>query len=340
MGNQMLNNLPHRRQEGWKWTDVGAAVKTTSAGLSEEACPQFTVSGGVVLARGTGHQGDGQMAKLAYEYSGESWTIYVPAGLKNASVTINGNNTGHSHISIMIDKGAELNLTENYSGGAFINIDFQMHVASGAKLIRTVLHEDPADAARIVTACIAMEDQTEIEQYVLSFGAGLTRIETRIYGEGEGIKCDLHGAYLLGGKRHCDMTSHVELSAPSAIIRQSVKGVAGDKSRGVFQGKFHVKRAAQLTDAEMRHDAMMLSDTCEVRAKPELEIYADDVACAHGNTVGALDESALFYMRQRGIPAAQARALLTEAFVAEAFEGMADNTAFMAKITAWLEANS
>ena len=86
----------------------------------------------------------------------------------------------------------------------------------------------------------------------------------------------------------------------------------------------------------------MLSDTSEVRAKPELEIYADDVACAHGNTLGALDESALFYMRQRGIPKAQARAMLTEAFVAEAFDDLAEDQhiIFTAEIRKWLEANS
>ena len=157
---------------------------------------------------------------------------------------------------------------------------------------------------------------------------------------GEKINMQVHGAYLLGGARHCDMTSYMDLGAKSAQINQSVKGVIADTARGVFQGKFHVRRPAQYTDAQMRHDAVMLSDTCHVRAKPELEIYADDVACAHGNTVGALDESALFYMRQRGIPARQARALLTQAFVSQAFDNMENNSEFMTKITDWLEQNS
>jgi len=116
-----------------------------------------------------------------------------------------------------------------------------------------------------------------------------------------------------------------------------------DKSRGVFQGKFHVRRPAQHTDAEMRHDALMLSDTSEIRSKPELEIYADDVACAHGNTIGQLDESALFYMRQRGIPLGEARALLTEAFVADVFDDLGDEDlreSLLGKIRAWLGAGS
>jgi len=127
---------------------------------------------------------------------------------------------------------------------------------------------------------------------------------------------------------------------PDCTIRQAVKGVVTDKSRGVFQGKFHVRRPAQHTDAEMRHDALMLSDTSEIRSKPELEIYADDVACAHGNTIGQLDESALFYMRQRGISLGEARALLTEAFVADVFDDLDDEglrESLLAKIREWLK---
>ena len=115
--------------------------------------------------------------------------------------------------------------------------------------------------------------------------------------------------------------------------------MTADKARGVFQGKFHVRRPAQHTDAEMRHDAIMLSDTSEIRSKPELEIYADDVACAHGNTIGALDESALFYMRQRGIPLSQARALLTEAFLASVFDTLEDEVmreSLIEKLRGWL----
>jgi len=107
----------------------------------------------------------------------------------------------------------------------------------------------------------------------------------------------------------------------------------------VFQGKFLVQRPAQHTDAEMRHDALMLSDSSEIRSKPELEIYADDVACAHGNTIGQLDESALFYMQQRGIPAAQARALLTEAFLADVFDDLDDEDlreSILGKLRGWL----
>ncbi|MEE9348362.1 MAG: Fe-S cluster assembly protein SufD [Robiginitomaculum sp.] len=335
--------LPHRRNEAWKWTDVRAFVPGNAAGISQEANPQFTASEEVKISRGDGHKGEGQMAKLAHYFAGESWNFYVAAGLKSATLDIENIARGHSHIAIMVDKGASLSMVEHHRAGSnsFANIDLQIHIAAGASLTRTIIHDDPADVTRISTACIAMEDDARLEQYTLSFGAGLTRFETRVHGEGENISAVINGTYLIDEKRHCDMTSHIELSAPNAHIRQAVKGVVTGKARGVFQGKFHVLQAAQLTDAEMRHDALMLSDSCEIRSKPELEIYADDVACAHGNTIGQLDEQALFYMRQRGIPVKAARALLTQAFVADVFDDMDDEDLradILAKITTWLEA--
>jgi Fe-S cluster assembly protein SufD len=111
-----------------------------------------------------------------------------------------------------------------------------------------------------------------------------------------------------------------------------------DGGRGVFQGKFHVPRTSgQQTDASMQHNALLLEEGAEVFAKPELEILADDVQCAHGNTSGALDAAQLFYLRQRGIPLTQARAMLTEAFIAQALEGAGDlEDALRAEAQAWL----
>ena len=106
-------------------------------------------------------------------------------------------------------------------------------------------------------------------------------------------------------------------AGPDGATTQLAKGVVRHQARGVFQGRIVVEEGADRTDARMGHHALILSDRAEVDAKPELEIYADDVACAHGNTVGALDEDALFYARQRGMPEAEARALLTEAFIGE-----------------------
>lgn len=346
MTTKALNALPHRRMEAWKWTDVRAKTSENQSGLSASCDPKLTPPDGLHIGQGDGHTADTPMGKIAAQFSGPSWQAYLPAGLSPSEpLLIEELGKGHARFALMIDKGASLTIVEHYRGeaGAFANTDMHVHLAEGASLTRIIVQDDPADCVRVATCCIAAEKDASIEQYTLSFGAALSRLETRLYGEGEGVEANINGAYLLNGNRHTDMTSHIDLKSPDCVIRQSVKGVVTDRSRGVFQGKFHVHRAAQHTDAEMRHDALMLSDNAEVRAKPELEIYADDVACAHGNTIGQLDESALFYMRQRGIPIAQAKALLTEAFVADVFDDVDDEemkTSLIDQVRDWLEARS
>jgi len=341
----ILKQLPHRRMEAWKWTDVQRAVPDGTSGLSSVMTPRFTPVKDVHISQRESHPSDHVMGKLAQSFTDQRWMIHVAKGVKpDGSVLIEDLQSGHGRIGVMLEQGAELTLVEHHKGkaGAFVNMDINIHLSEGAKLTRIIVQDDPEDMTRIATTRIAAETGAQITQYSLSFGGALTRLETRLYGQGENIQAVMNGAYLLSGKKHTDMTSHVELSHPNCHIRQSVKGVVTDKARGVFQGKFHVERAAQHTDAEMRHDALMLSDRAEIRSKPELEIYADDVACAHGNTIGALDDSALFYMRQRGIPMAQAKALLTEAFLASVFDDLADEgmkTSLMDQISKWLEAS-
>ncbi len=338
----LIENLPHRRIEAWKWTDLRRAVREDASGLAAEGTPTFTPPEGVFVSQGEGHMSDTVMGKLAANFAPQSWNVYVPADAKIGSpLVIEDLAQGHSRIAVMVDKGASLTIIEHHrSAAGFANIDIQIHLAESASLTRIIVQDDGPDMVRVATSCIAAETNAKLAQFTLSFGGALSRLETRLYGEGEGIDAVINGAYLLDGSRHCDMTSHIGLKSPDSVIRQAVKGVTTDKARGVFQGKFHVERAAQHTDAEMRHDALMLSDTSQIRAKPELEIYADDVACAHGNTIGQLDESALFYMRQRGIPLRQARALLMEAFLAGVFDDVADEAmreSLLGKIRAWLE---
>lgn len=341
-------SLPHRRNEAWKWTDVRKAARADQTGLTHQAIPHFDVPDGVTLAEGTSDdlKTDSPMADLARKLGGSVWTINVPEDAVIKTPLIIGNlSRGHARILITLGKMAELTITEHYLGdaGGFSNLDMTVELKAGAKLTRTIVHQDPEDHLRVATTHITAWEGAKIAQHTLSFGGALSRLETRVAGMGSDIQADIHGAYLLNGKRHADMTSYVDLTSTGSVIRQTIKGVVTDIARGVFQGKFHVRKPAQQTDAEMRHDALMLSDTSEIRAKPELEIYADDVACAHGNTLGALDESALFYMRQRGIPMAQARALLTEAFLAESFDDMTDESlqeSLMTQIRSWLEQNS
>ena len=342
---KLIENLPTRRDEAWKWTDVRGRARVGQAGLSVAGLPKFTLPEGITISETPTDDldTDNAMARLARNFGGKVWTITVPEGFSSDEpLIIDGLNRGHIRIRLDLGKGAKLSLIEHHAGdvGGFVNIDMTMTLKAGAELNRTIIHHDPEDCVRIATAHITAWTDAKINQYVLSFGGALSRLETRLAGMGKNINAVLNGAYLLSGKRHCDMTSYIDLTVPDCTIRQAVKGVVTDKARGVFQGKFHVRKPAQKTDAEMRHDALMLSDTCEIRAKPELEIYADDVACAHGNTIGQLDAEALFYMRQRGISLKEARALLTQAFVADVFDDLRDEDlrdSLLGKIRDWLK---
>lgn len=200
---------------------------------------------------------------------------------------------------------------------------FDWSVGEGAELTRIVIQtgkELPLSVTRVRLAAGA-----KYTQFVLSFGARLSRIETHVAVEGEGVEVTMNGAYLAGPGRHADLTSVIEHKAAGAVTRQLIKGVARKGGRGVFQGKIVVDRIAQKTDARQHHRGLLLEEGAEIFAKPELMIHADDVQCAHGNTAGGLDERSLFYMRSRGIPEAEARALLIEAFLTETIpEGLSE----------------
>jgi len=196
----------------------------------------------------------------------------------------------------------------------------ELDVAAGAEVTRVVLVEEPEDAISIAEAHVKVEAGGVYRQTIIATGAKLQRIETRIAHFAQGAQVQADGLYLLNGSRQTDLTSVVRHMERDGATSQLIKGVARDTARGVFQGKIVVERGADGTDARMGHHALIASERAEIDAKPELIIYADDVQCAHGNTVGALDESALFYMQQRGIPAEEARALLTQAFLIEVID--------------------
>ncbi len=193
--------------------------------------------------------------------------------------------------------------------------DFEITLGEGASLIRVVILDEPEEAVSIRRSTVQTAPNSRFKQYVFSTGAKFQRFETHVSHAGRGADVELNGAYLLKDKRHFDLTTRVTHGQIDGMTSQLIKGLVKDSATGVFQGRILVERGADGTDARMRHQALILNDGAHIRAKPELEIYADDVQCAHGNTIGALDEEALFFCESRGIPEDAARALLTQAFV-------------------------
>ena len=363
--------LPHRRMEAWKWSDFKSALKALETpGNASSADPlphegalvfRFTPSGfeqpaalpeGIRMlaqptAQAVGGAEDVPLGALAAALAGSgsrpaSLTFEITSrDLPRIHFVFEGaGEASFARIIFVIRSGAAINVTESYLGGAgFTSALLEFSLEAGAQLNRTVYQRGGSDEALAVTSMLNLEAESEVTQTTLAFGAKVARLETRAVHQGTGAKLSLNAAYLSGSGFHIDITTNVRHGAPACITRQLTKGAVLDGGKGVFQGKFYVPRkTGQQTDADMQHQALLLEDGAEVFAKPELEIYADDVECAHGNTCGALDDAQLFYLRQRGIPERQARCMLTEAFIAEAL-GRADESvrdALLAEAQAWL----
>jgi Fe-S cluster assembly protein SufD len=306
---------PSRRSEAWKWSDLSRMTRDAPSRSAPVAVAQggpFRALGGEEMTFGNGHTpGTGH-----FQARGQQ-----TLRLRFVSNTVG---TGHgAHASITLEPGADLLLLESHEGLGttyFAHNRVSIEVPVGAKLTRIVLAEDGEGATAISEAKVSVAPGGTCHQIVLMTGARLQRAETHLAHSGDGAEVRMDGVYVLKGSRHADMTSVVRHSGLDGVTSQLTKGVVHDQARGVFQGKIVVERGADGTDARMGHHALILGERAEVNAKPELEIYADDVSCAHGNTVGALDENALFYLQSRGLPRPEAQALLTEAFLMEVVE--------------------
>jgi len=361
--------LPGRRIEGWRWTDFKAAVTSLDAlkaapvrdplAQAGVATLRFTPAGYTAPAtlpaglkllakddvQAMGGAEEAPLGALAAALSGGktpgTLLVDVSAGAPvHLHMVFEGPGAINSaRIVFLLRPGAELHVSESHLGGAALStalVEFTLN--KGARLHRTVYQIGGAGEAQAVTAIIEQDAGAESVLTTLAFGAKVARLETRLVHRETGSKATINAAYLAGAGLQADITTHVRHGAPSCVTRQLTKGAVLDGGRGVFQGKFHVPRTSgQQTDASMQHNALLLEEGAEVFAKPELEILADDVQCAHGNTSGALDAAQLFYLRQRGIPLTQARAMLTEAFIAQALEGAGDlEDALRAEAQAWL----
>jgi Fe-S cluster assembly protein SufD len=295
--------LPNRRVEEWKYSDLRAALDAGALAPRVDAG-----DGAVEQARAQG----GVIGALAAQIGRVEEIALRP---------------GSEHLRI-----------DRLSGDKLAPSLLRAEIGEGALLTRVVVQPETSgivlDAAHVRVAKGGL-----FRQIVLSEGGKLARIETTVDVEGEGAHVALNGVYMAAKGRHADLTSTVNHRALSGETRQRIKGVARAGGRGVFQGKIVVMEGAAKTDARQHHQALLLEEGAEIFAKPELMIHVDDVACAHGNTVGALDEQALFYIRSRGVPEPIARALLTEAFLADAIPDDLDATLredLLARISDWL----
>ncbi|MCA3352295.1 MAG: Fe-S cluster assembly protein SufD [Roseomonas sp.] len=234
----------------------------------------------------------------------------------------------HPRHIIRLGAGARLTLLETAMGGGaqyLHNPVFEIDLAEAAVLThgRAQQEGDGAFHLSMIHARIAAE--ARYDTMAVSAGARLARMEIHAALTGPKASCHMNTAQLAAGRALVDTTTALDHAAPDCASRQTCKTVLAGQSRGVFQGKILVRREAQKTDGYQMNQALLLSEEAEMDSKPQLEIYADDVKCSHGATIGALDADSLFYLRSRGVPADQARSMLVQAFLHEAFEGLEDD---------------
>ena len=251
----------------------------------------------------------------------------------------------HPRHAITLEAGASLSLIEVARGqGTYLhNAVTSVSVAEHATLTHVRLQQESPEAFHVNSTFATIAAHATYDAFVLTLGARLARTEVHAKLQGANATVHLNGAQLLGGAQHADITTVVAHDAPSCASRQTVKNVLDGTSRGVFQGKIEVARIAQKTDGYQMNQALLLSPGAEIDCKPQLEIYADDVKCSHGATVGELDADQLFFLRSRGIPLAAARAILVRAFLTEALDVVRDEAArtlMEQAIEAWWEQKS
>ncbi len=231
-------------------------------------------------------------------------------------------------ILVKVEKGASLTLIESHRGVGGIayqsNAVVEFLLAEDAKVEHVRVNMAGDAAISLSTLGVKLGDRASFDSFNLVLGPHAARHQIFTGGPGEHIHLGLRGASLLRGQQHGDVTLHAIHAAPHGTSRELFKTVVDGNATGVFQGKIVVEPIAQKTDGRMHSAALLLSENAAMNNKPELEIFADDVQCAHGATIGALDDDMLFYAMARGIPRPEAEALLLQAFVGETIDFVSD----------------
>jgi Fe-S cluster assembly protein SufD len=230
----------------------------------------------------------------------------------------------HPRSLVVLGRHAKATLIESYvsltDATYLTNAVTEVALADGATLAHYRIQREGMRSYHVGTVEAHQARDSHYVSFSFAIGAALSRTNIYTTLDGDGAGSTLNGLYMLNGEQHCDHQTMIVHAQPNCYSRELYKGILDDRSHGVFNGKVYVHPIAQKTDGKQTNNTLLLSDTAHVDTKPQLEIFADDVKCTHGATVGRLDEAALFYLKSRGINRRTARELLTYAFAADVLE--------------------
>jgi Fe-S cluster assembly protein SufD len=332
-----LGDLP----EGIEASSLAESLNSDGGELETLVAPASRERDGALAALNDAFMEDGLVLRIA-----AGANVEIPIHLISVGVPVEGRAVAfHARNLVVAGEGSRATLIESHigvgEGSYFSNSVSDIRVAKRATLTHAKLQDEGPKAFHVALARVNIGDAAVYDNFVLHRGAELARNEVHAHIDGTGAECRLNGAYLGTGRQHMDNTTVIEHKAPGSRSSEVFKGALDGRARGVFQGRIVVHRDAQQTEGHQLNKTLLLSRDAEMDTKPELVIYADDVKCSHGATIGELDETALFYLRTRGIDEATARDILVSAFLNEAVEelrdpGLAD--AFRARIEGWVDA--
>ena len=275
---------------------------------------------------------DSTFAALNQAFFLDGGFIQIPAGKVIAepiqlifiSTARHNGDTTHPRNLIIAGDHSQATVIESYlsTGGAayFTNAVTEIIAGDNVVLEHVKFQDEAADAFHVATIAGEFGRASNVKLHSFALGAKLSRNNIRTKLAGEGLECVLNGLYLTRGEQLADHHMIVEHAQPHCASHEYFNGILDDKSKGVFHGRIYVHPFAQKTDAKQTNKNLLLSDDATADTKPQLEIYADDVKCTHGATVGQLNEESIFYLRSRGIPEPTARRMLIHAFAGEIIE--------------------
>lgn len=355
--------VPHRRVEDWKYSDLRAALQAEAAASGVTAANPFSGIDGTRLDLRDGklatalagmpktveafdlsnlaaapdwvqaHLGrtgkDGMAAaSLALLVGGVA--LRVKSGVvaeKPVHLNFVSETAHHGRALIVLEDGAALTLLESHANaGSLANLGVEIVLGEKASLTHIRLAQSAAEAVQVTEVAVTQAGGSTYRGHFTDLGARLSRLELAIALTGAKAETNLSGVQVLSGGRHADVTTRLDHAVGDTQSVQLFKHVAGGKSRAVYQGRITVEEGADGTDSRQTAKALLLDDRAEADLKPELIIFADDVKCAHGAAVGDLDADSLFYLRARGIPEAEARGLLMQAFLEDAVSEIENET--------------
>ncbi len=284
------------------------------------AADRANASEDAVVALNTALMADGMALHIAGKAEKPVHLVHVNSGTKERLATLRH----HIHVA----EGAALTLLETHvaTGEAALQSNGLIHIGmgKGAQVNHVKFQNENRASTHLATLKADLEAGAVYNEHQFNLGGALVRNQHFIRFAGENASYDMSGASLLCDKQHCDTALQVDHAAPACKSRETLKAVLDGRARAIFQARVVVQPVAQKTDGKQMMRGLMLSEEAEFYAKPELEIYADDVECGHGATSGKIDEDLLFYLRSRGIGEKEARGLLIQAFVGEVVEHVAD----------------